>query len=294
MDEYSVASTTNTRISTNSFQTATGSRMDESMLSGGQSSIIYSEYASRASLLAGSRADDIKEEFAEQMNALQSDVDLKFHMAKKDRFLLESFIQHDYLGTGEMNAQTVVTVISTWLKDDRLNEEKIWSLLCYLGIENSENITFIKVAKIAAILSTFINSSITSSEIQQMGTTSSAMNKTSYKGKKFREMQHSKSVPTFNQMGERVISKIELLPETADGKVKGCREALRKEWKKQGSRVDTKGPDELRYLVNTLLDKVPRAFKRLVQRKKSEPFPAHWMPDQEYWIHPQKVTILNI
>jgi hypothetical protein len=73
-----------------------------------------------------------------------------FQVVRKDKKLLDAFIQEDTLKVGLVKAGAVHKIISKWIPEPKISVESLWELINLMGISNdNEDLDFLKVTKIA-------------------------------------------------------------------------------------------------------------------------------------------------
>ena len=224
-------------------------------------------------------------EYVGNMESSQRIISTELHFAKKDRKLLDLFLKNDLGANGSVSAADAVEIVFSWLNSVKVARESIWELLKLLEIKDNDQLKFIEVAKIAAVVSSALNKTL-----QELG---EKMDGKKSKRTRFKNYQTLKSYTTkvsYNSMGEKVVERVPLQKETM-GIYNGFVTTIRRIWNEENCRVITQS-ESRSLLVKPLdirLQQVPAEFKSIFSGQKLD-LPMSWLPAKNaHWFDPLRV-----
>jgi hypothetical protein len=156
----------------------------------------------------------------------------------------------------------------------------ILSLFLCCRINGTEHIDYLMTCKLVAIIS-----------FAQKEQRSQSGGKT--KKKPYKQMLRTRTVVTYNSMGERVVHREKEvdLGYLADGILKGYFSDIQKLWNEQTSRIDNKrhydsidsSDIQVTDALPIILSKIPLSFRQIFQKRYVSISPA-WAPEVPHWL----------
>jgi hypothetical protein len=223
------------------------------------------------------------------------------YLAKKDSYLLELFVQNcekSKLPLELIASTSAINIIERWIArvignnairfGDNVTKKQVQDMFTILNISQHAFLDFTQVAKVGAVVAAIHKNSFKLVMFDE----SISQNKSSRLCKRYSNMRSSKTVISYNSMGEKVITKIPLEKNTTFGIPRGYADDIRKFWNEEPSRVSVHVNEVEEKYPEAILKKIPQSLMNRLHR--SVKLPKVWTPKLDHWFDVKRtIRIIN-
>ena len=220
--------------------------------------------------------------YSETMESMERAVTSDLFFAKKDPKLINLYIQAKKVGAGDtVDADSAIDIVHSWLASPEVAKEVVWETMLLLGIKKENLLSFIRIAKIAALTAAVVKRQ-TKETLASLGV---AVDKKADLWGDYHKLRTTKTVVTYNAFGEPKVETMGMRRGVAGGLPKGNDLALTRSMATIDGRLMESYVGRKKQTTATMLDRIPPKFVKHFNNKFLEPviLPTMWDSNNQHW-----------